>query len=58
MSVPDVLQRIIAALERADIAYMLSGSFASAYYGAPQIRFALIPPACDFPILVHFGLSC
>jgi hypothetical protein len=36
MSAPDVLQRITTALERAGIAYMLSGSFASAYYGTPR----------------------
>lgn len=36
MSIPDVFQRITAALERAGIGYMLSGSFASAYYGAPR----------------------
>ena len=36
MSVPEVFQRITAALNHAGIAYMLSGSFASAYYGAPR----------------------
>jgi len=36
MSTSDVFQRITAALDRAGIAYMLSGSFASAYYGAPR----------------------
>jgi hypothetical protein len=36
MSVTEVFQRITAALNRAGIAYMLSGSFASAYYGAPR----------------------
>lgn len=36
MSVPEVLRRITAALDRAGIAYMLSGSFASAYFGAPR----------------------
>jgi hypothetical protein len=36
MSVPPVFQRIAAALDRSGIAYMLSGSFASAYYGAPR----------------------
>jgi hypothetical protein len=36
MSVPEVFQRIAAALNQAGIAYMLSGSFASAYYGAPR----------------------
>lgn len=36
MSVPAIFQRITAALDQAGIAYMLSGSFASAYYGAPR----------------------
>ena len=36
MSIQDVLQRIILALDQAGIAYMLSGSFASAYYGASR----------------------
>ena len=33
---PDVFQRITIALERAGIAYMLTGSLASAYYGIPR----------------------
>jgi hypothetical protein len=36
MSVPEAFQRITAALDQAGIPYMLSGSFASAYYGAPR----------------------
>jgi hypothetical protein len=36
MSVQEVFQRITIALDRAGIAYMLTGSFASAYYGAPR----------------------
>jgi hypothetical protein len=36
MSVPEVFQRITTALDRAGIRYMLSGSFASAYYGSPR----------------------
>jgi len=36
MIVPEVFPRITAALDQAGIAYMLSGSFASAYYGAPR----------------------
>jgi len=36
MSLPDVFRRITAALDRAGIAYMLTGSFASAHYGAPR----------------------
>lgn len=36
MSVPEVLQRISTALDQAGITYMLTGSFASAHYGAPR----------------------
>lgn len=36
MSVPEVFPRITSALDRAGIDYMLAGSFASAYYGAPR----------------------
>jgi hypothetical protein len=36
MSIQAVLQRITSALDQAGIAYMLSGSFASAYYGAAR----------------------
>jgi len=36
MSTAEVFQRITAVLDRAGIAYMLTGSFASAYYGAPR----------------------
>jgi hypothetical protein len=36
MSAPQVFQKITTALDQAGIAYMLSGSFASAYYGAPR----------------------
>src|SRR5438046_8136723 len=36
MSATDILYRISAALNRAGIAYMLSGSFASAYHGTPR----------------------
>ena len=36
MSVPAVFQRITAALDQAGIPYMLSGSFAGSYYGAPR----------------------
>jgi hypothetical protein len=34
MSFPEVLQRITLALDRSGVAYMLTGSFASAYYGS------------------------
>jgi hypothetical protein len=36
MSVPQVFQRITTALDRAGIAYMLTGSFAAAYYGTAR----------------------
>lgn len=36
MSVPQVFQRITAALRRAGISYMVTGSFASAHYGSPR----------------------
>ena len=36
MSLPEVFRRITAALDQAGIAYMLTGSFASAHYGAPR----------------------
>jgi hypothetical protein len=36
MSVPDVFRRITTALDQAGVGYMLSGSFASAHYGAPR----------------------
>jgi hypothetical protein len=33
MTIPDIFRRITTALERADIGYMLTGSFASTHYG-------------------------
>ena len=36
MSVSDVFQRITAALNKAGILYMVSGSFASSYYGSQR----------------------
>ena len=36
MSPDDVFRRLIAAFDQAGIAYMLSGSFAAAYYGAAR----------------------
>jgi hypothetical protein len=36
MSASEVLRRVSAALDRAGILYMLTGSFASAYYGVPR----------------------
>ena len=36
MIVPEALQRIAAELNRAGISYMLTGSFASVFYGSPR----------------------
>jgi len=36
VSVPQIFRRIVDALERAGIAYMLTGSFASSYHGTPR----------------------
>ena len=36
MSIPEVFRRITTALDTAGIAYMLTGSFASAHYGLPR----------------------
>ena len=36
MSVAEVFRKITSALDQAGIGYMLTGSFASAYYGAPR----------------------
>jgi len=36
MTLSEALQTIIAALEEAGLAYMLTGSFAGAYYGVPR----------------------
>jgi hypothetical protein len=36
MSFPEVIHRVTAALEGAGIAYMLTGSFASVFYGSPR----------------------
>lgn len=36
MIIPEALQRIVAELNRAGIPYMLTGSFASVFYGSPR----------------------
>jgi len=41
MSLPPVLPDISARLEKAGIPHMLTGSFASAFYGAPRSTQAL-----------------
>jgi hypothetical protein len=47
MSIPEVLRSITETLDRAAIPYMLTGSMASAYYGAPRttqdIDFVIAP---------------
>ena len=50
MSIQDVLQRITSALDQAGIAYMLSGSFASAYYGAAR-------STQDIDFVIHASLE-
>jgi hypothetical protein len=60
MNVPEVLQRITAALNRAEIPYMLSGSFASVHYGAPRstqdIDLVITASAAELQVFVD-GLS-
>jgi hypothetical protein len=46
MSIGAVFQRIVSALDQAGIPYMLSGSFASAYYGATR-------STQDIDIVIH-----
>jgi hypothetical protein len=46
MSIRDVFQRIASALDQAGIPYMLSGSFAGAYYGAAR-------STQDIDIVIH-----
>ena len=36
MTAPEVFRRIVDALDRAEIPYMLTGSFASSYHGVPR----------------------
>jgi len=36
MTIPDLFRRITAKFDQAGIAYMLTGSFASAHYGSPR----------------------
>jgi len=36
MSISEVLRRITSALDQSNVAYMLTGSFASTYYGTPR----------------------
>ena len=36
MSIPEVFQRITSLLDQTGIGYMISGSFAGAYYGSPR----------------------
>jgi len=62
MSASEVLQRIITALDRAGIAYMLTGSFASAHYGAPRsildIDIVIVAnPEMDFQVRLKAGMQ-
>jgi hypothetical protein len=57
MSVSDVFARIKSALDSAEVAYMLTGSFASASYGAPRstqdIDFVIAATASQLRSLVR-----
>jgi len=57
MSIPEVFRRITTALDRAGIGYMLTGSFASAHYGAPRstqdIDLVIEATASQLRTLVH-----
>jgi hypothetical protein len=57
MSATEVLQSLTAALERANIRYMLTGSFASSYYGASRstqdIDFVIEPSPEQLRIFVE-----
>jgi hypothetical protein len=57
MSVADIFHRITAALDRAGIPYMLTGSFASSYYGVPRttqdIDIVVAPTTNQLRTLVH-----
>jgi hypothetical protein len=57
MSVTEVLQRITTALDRSGIAYMLSGSFGSAFYGAPRstqdIDFVIVAAPAQLRVFVQ-----
>jgi hypothetical protein len=60
MSLPEVFRRITTALDQAGIAYMLTGSFASAHYGAPRstqdIDLIIAPSAAQLRTFIQ-GLS-
>jgi hypothetical protein len=57
MSVTEVLQKITAALDQAGIAYMLSGSFASSWYGVPRssqdLDLVIAPTAAQLRVFVQ-----
>lgn len=56
MTVEDIFRRVIGALEGAGIPYMLTGSFASSYHGAPRatqdIDIVIAPTADQIRALV------
>lgn len=57
MSAPEIFRRITEALDRVGIPYMLTGSFASAHYGAPRstqdIDLVIEASAAQLEILVR-----
>lgn len=57
MTSDDVFRRVIGALEDAEIPYMLTGSFASAYHGAPRatqdIDLVIAPTAPQLHVLLN-----
>lgn len=57
MTAGDIFQRIIGALNRIDIPYMLTGSFASSYHGSPRstqdIDIVIAPTAEQIRALVR-----
>ena len=58
MTTDDVFRRIVEVLDRAGIPYMLTGSFASSYHGAPRatqdIDIVIAPSPDQLRALVHF----
>lgn len=57
MNTEDVFRRIVDALGRAGIPYMLTGSFASSYHGVPRatqdIDFVIAPSESQLRHLIH-----
>lgn len=57
MTAADLFRRMVTRLEAAEIPYMLTGSFASAYHGRPRatqdIDFVIAPSADQLRALIH-----